>query len=310
MNIIRNLLYIIIFYCVFSYSDSSAANNHTISATVEVSETAINRYLNNQYNSTGFPRSFMYNYGGTNYTIALALPEIILTPGNAALRMIFDVNTGTTNVYHFEVDPSINIPSGQITAAQVQAYLSNLEATLNAISFIPQWVRDQITTYYNSLGYLVYPSKLIDQVNSSFFSQHRVNVESPYFALGWQVSQGVLSLVVSTYLSSQGPLFWVALADPSSGNDQSIFLTNIEVNVKELFVVSLGGTVRYHGIPNTVCPKGGTAAIDIGLLNLGTFNTYIVRAVFTIDNTWFAAEYGSVVVNTGSYYGATLKENY
>lgn len=296
---------------------SGLAGDHTISTTVELSSSAINRFLNTQYNETGFPRSFNVTQNGTTYTISLTLPEIILTPDNAEIRMIFDVNTGTINVYHFEVDPSIDIPQGQITEPQVQAFLTNLPTVLNNVTFIPQWVRNGIIQYYNSFGFDVYPSKLIDQVNTNWFSQRAINVVSPYFSLGWQVSQDLLTFVISIYLNSQSPDFQTALLDPSSGDDLVFFKSNIQVTVKEVLVVSTGGgNIYYHGYPNTLCSKGGIVNIDMGLLNLGTLNTYTVRAVYKIDNTWFCGEYGWVIVNATDgnghqlFFGATKKENF
>ncbi len=182
MKTFKNLLCILSVLCAVS-SSNILAQNYTIAATIGVSTTALNRYLAAQYNSAGIPASFSVTYNGVIYTITLTQPEIILTQGNAALRMMLTVTTGTTIVYQFEVDPSINIPAGQITAAQVLVYLTNLPATLNAVTFIPQWVITAVTQEYNSLGFIVYPAQLISQVNTSLFAQSNINIISPYFSL-------------------------------------------------------------------------------------------------------------------------------
>jgi len=312
MNAVQKSFFAGFLGCIL-FSSLASAGNHTISTTVEVSATAINRYLNTQYNAAGFPQTVPVTYNGTNYTLALTLPQIILTQGSAKIQMIFDVNTATTNVYHFEVDPSINIPSGQITLAQVQAFLTDLPTQLNSVSTIPQWVRDDVTTYYNSLGFTVYPTKLIDQVNSNWFAQRRINTVSPYFALGWQVSQDLLSLVVSTYLNSQLPAFFTALVG-QSGDDYICFMSNIQVTVKEALVVS-GSTTLWHGYPNVTCAKGGTVNIDMGDIGIKFGDSPIVKSVFTIDNTWYCRECDNVPVNAvdsngqQAWFGWTFSEN-
>ena len=59
---IKKLFFLITALIAITFSNVKAGN-HTIYATIEVSETAINRFLNTQYNSIGFPCSF--NVPGT-----------------------------------------------------------------------------------------------------------------------------------------------------------------------------------------------------------------------------------------------------
>lgn len=150
----------------------SWGSDHTVATTVEITQAAMNRYLNAQYNAAGFPQNIPVNVEGVTYIISLNVPEIVLSTGSAKLRMVFDVWQGENLVYHFLVQPSIDIPTGQVTATQVEAFFTNLQTVLNAITpILPQWVRDNIVATFNSLGWIVYPTKLIDQLNTTWFAQ-------------------------------------------------------------------------------------------------------------------------------------------
>lgn len=313
MNTIKKVFFAIV-VCIPLLTSNSFAGNHTIAATVEITSTAINRFLNTEYNSWGIPQYVNFPYSGVNYKLALALPQIILTPGNAKLQMTFDLYNGSTDVYHFVVDPSVNIPSGQVTSPQVQAFLTDLPTQINNISWLPPWVKDTLIHYYNSTVVNLYPSKLIDQVNTTWLAQRSINVDS--LALGWQVGNGVLDLIVSTYLDAGVPKFWLAIGQTSSGQDSLFILSNIQATASEAIVLTLGLNVLYQGNPNISCPKtGGAASLYIGTLNLLPPPTnYIARVVFLIDNTWYCGEFGSVLVSgpdkhQANYSGPTKTEN-
>jgi|GEM_PF-5099955 hypothetical protein len=286
--------------CMILLSANSLAGDHTVSTTIEISATGINRFLNAQYNATGFPRSVTVAYNGTNYTLALTLPQIILTQNNAALKMIFDVTSGSTSIYHFTANPSINIPSEQINAAQVQAFLTDLPAQLNSISAIPQWVRDAVIANYNSLGITIYPSKLIDQVNTSWFSQVSIDVVSPYFALGWQVSDGLLSLVVTTYLDAEAHKIGVALIQDATGTSIGI-QSNFQLTVKEALLYQIDGNTPLASVqPNSVIEKEIPTSFSIGQLGLPTTEVYLFYAVYVNSSsngikTWYSREYKLMV---------------
>lgn len=267
---------------------SMRAGDHTVVTTVEISATAINRYLNTQYNSAGFPRSVEVDYG-SGYMLLLTLPQVILTPNNAKLQMIFDVWQDVTHVYHFEIDPSLNVPSNQVTLPQVQAFLTDLVTQLNNVPGVPQWVKDAVTQNYNALGFNVYPSKLIDQINTTSFAQQSVNVVSPYFALEWQAGQGVLDLLVYTYLTSSPPHFSFSAEQTSTGFDSLFVQSNLQATIARAYVYSEDGMTQYYSEGNlsVVCPK----AWSVGLY-LGDFTMpykILLKVLLKTDNTWYVA---------------------
>ncbi|MGE5410445.1 MAG: hypothetical protein ACM3MI_05750 [Clostridiales bacterium] len=291
-----------------------AAGDHTISTKIEISQTAINRFLNTQYNAAGFPRSIPVSYGGTNYTIALGLPEIILTQGNAKLQMVFDVNSPTANIYHFLIQPSVIIPSSQITGAQVQAFLNSLPTELEKISSIPQWVKDPIIQTYKDLGFTVFPSKPIDKLNSTLFEQQSINVISPYFSLGWEVTDGNLNLLVSTFLNSSLPDFRLNIGGYAGINDSLYVKSNKKVRVNSVKITDIPAKlIKFNGNPNVYTNKNKVVGIDLGNGDYPSYSYMIVQIVFIDDNTWYCAEYPSVGVNLLNadrsliFYGPALK---
>lgn len=242
------------------------AQNNTVSTTVEITETGMNRYLQVQYNALGIPNTETISFAGANYTLALTLPQVSFTPGNAKLIMVFDVNTAATNLYHFEVDPSLHIDTSQITAVQIQATLNNLPTLLNSVTSIPQWVRDGIIQYYGSLALTVFPSPLIQTINDSYISERAITV-SPNFTLSISVGQGVLDLGVSTYLSSELPFFSCTINLDRPGTDNYFGVrSTIMDTVMEVLITKLDGTTVWHSYPKAVCPKNGTVWIDMGAI--------------------------------------------
>jgi hypothetical protein len=184
MDKIQN--YFLLVILLFTLNNINIAGTHSISTTIELTATSINRYLNTQYNQAGFPRSFVTG----NYTVALILPEILLTPNNAALHMVFDVYSGEVKLYRFEIKPSISIPAGSINGSQILAFCTDLTDKLNTVSpVLPEATKQGIIEKYNILGFLMYPSKLIDQVNTTWFESQSIYLADPYFSLAWQVTR-------------------------------------------------------------------------------------------------------------------------
>lgn len=255
------------------------AGNHTISTTVEITETAINRYLNTQYNSTGFPRSVNFNHDGTDYTLALTLPEIILIPENAKLKMVFDVNTGTTNIYHFEVRPYINIPSNQITLSEVSAFLTDLVTVLNAIPSLPQWVKDKVIEYYNSLGFLVYPSKLIDKLDNQWIRQRALTIDENNFTLSYEIITGAIRFTVSVPIVAHSPTFDAEVPI----NYVAVKTNDIDVVIVEVRLYTIDGDLIKAWTDNVYLSKGQVKYFQIGY-DIYSIQNVILWVLFKIDN--------------------------
>ncbi len=264
--------------------------NHTVSATIEITETAINRYLNTQYNATGFPRNISVAGG---YTISLTLPEVILTTGNAKLQMVFDVWQGPTLLYHFIVQPSVDIPSGQISATQIQALLTNLQTTLDAVTpALPSWVKTNITSNFpTTFGWNVYPSKLLDTLSTQWFGQRGLSVNVADLSLAWEAITGALRLTVSISLTSIVPRFYAQIDFDDIGPAVKIRSYNINVTVDEVRIYPLSGGLPLQTWADDVSLQKN--ATKWWYMNFSPSPTqfYFVEILFRTDNTFMVREF-------------------
>jgi hypothetical protein len=291
MNTLKRNLHFVLFLTIILVVPGRSGN-HTVTTTVEVTQTAINRYLNTQYNAAGFPRNIPVNISGTNYTISLTLPDVVLSTGNAKLHMVFDVWQGTILLYHFTIQPSINIPSGQITALQVQAFLTNLQAILDAVApVLPLWVKSNIVSNFNSLGWTVYPSKLIDQLNTAWFAQRGLAINITNLALGWEAAAGTLRLTISVPMTATGPRFYAQFAADQHGYPAVIVKSyDIDVTVDEVRIFDLVPNNIQTWTDNVLLPKGAVRWWYTDFTPNPT-QLYFIWILFRTDNTFMVRKF-------------------
>lgn len=284
------------------------AGDHSFSVNIELTQTAINRALAQQYDLSNFPRVVSGNVPtlGITYTIYLSRPFIDLLPNSIGINMSIRVESNVGNFDGLNVNPTITIPQSSISTSQVTAYLLDLPDKINSLN-IPDWLKTVLVSTYNSYEPWLYPSKLLNQISSPFLNQRRVNVNN--ITLGWSVNPEKLILTITTDVNSQLPNFSIAL-DIIDGNaypDLALILSNIEVTVAEVILIN-GGVVRWHGYPNVVCLKGQSISINMGDIVLSP--SYTIRVIYRINETFYVREYASVPFNfSGNYYGATKSIN-
>ncbi len=151
-------------------------------------ETSVNRALVSQFNEPNFIfKTFtgtinIPNFGNANYTLELNRPNIDFANNNLDILLSFHFNAVLgSNVwnYDFEVNPNIDIPQSSISTTQVEAFLVDLPAKVNSLTDIPQWLKDLVILKYNSYKPWLYPSKLLDKINSqSFLAQRPISINN------------------------------------------------------------------------------------------------------------------------------------
>jgi len=287
------------------FSNYSRAGDHTINTPIELTETAINRFLQNQYQEGGLPAIVNGNIGGITYTLNLSLPSIILLQNEAKVRFVIDI-TSTIGSYHVDIEPGLGIDPGNISTSQVTAFLTNLPALVQLLP-LDQRLKDAIVQAYNSLNLVMYPAKLLSQITTPWLDQRRVNVTN--LSLGWQVAPGILRLIPGATLNSNVPLLWVGLWG-FQGDDYLVVLSNIKVTVSQGIIVPLSGTPTiWQGSPNQICPKGESIWINLGDVGIGSGDAPVARIIYKTSDTFYVREYGQVAVNTGNLYGHTKAIN-
>lgn len=284
------------------------AGDHSFSVNFELTQTAINRALAQQYNQLNFPKTVSGNVSalGITYTIYLSRPFIDLLPGSVRVNMPIRVESNVGNFDGLNINPTISIPQSSISTAQVIAFLLDLPDKVNLLS-IPDWLKTVLVSTYNSYEPWLYPSKLLNQISSTFLNQRRVNINS--MTLGWAVSSDKLRFTITTSVNSYLPQLWAAL-DVRSGSspDYTRILSNIEVTVAEV-IVEAGGYIRWHGYPNVTCPKGQAISIYMGN-DIFLSSSYNMKVIYRINETFYVREYADVPYYfSGNYYGATKSIN-
>lgn len=271
-----------------------SAGTHNVSASIEISDVAINRYLNTQYNATGFPKSVPVTIGGTNYTMSLALPEIIITSGSAKIRLVFDVNSGATNVYHFEVQPSVNIPTNQITASQIYAYFTDLVTVVNLLN-IPSEVKNAVINTYNSIGFNMYPSKLIDQLSTPWMRERALTLDVNNLALAWAVIDGAIKFTVSLPVSSSLPTFTVLLYQNAIAIN-----SKIDITVDNLVLYNGAGEIITEWTTDRFIQREVTNSWGLSS-TISQLGAYTIWVLFRIgDTTFYVREYRCTANGVGS----------
>ncbi|NLT52279.1 MAG: hypothetical protein GXX85_15350 [Ignavibacteria bacterium] len=300
MVILKRNIHSIFIFTVF-FTLPVFCGNHTISTSFEVSEAAINSYLQKQYTMADFPRNFTVS--GTNYQVFLSLPEIILTSGNAKLKMTFDVKNGSTLLYHFVIQPSVNIPNSQISLSEINAFITNLQQSLDAVTpILPQWVKTNIISKYNLIGWLTYPSKLLDEFNDNWFAQQGLAIEIIDISMGINIIQDRIKFNVSVDLSAHPPVFRVYFGYDANSN-RVLYIRSENINmILEKVDIKYENDDILQTWSNVSCVKGDNALP----INFVPIQIYIVDLIINHNNTFKIRRY---LLHPTDYLLGTLRES-
>ncbi|MDP3829727.1 MAG: hypothetical protein Q8Q47_00565, partial [Ignavibacteriaceae bacterium] len=100
-----------------SLSVIAPAQTRTVSSTVQITSTAINRFIAAQT----FP-TLNGSASGYTYSISIAEPTVQLNTNSAAIQFTINANTSAGN-YSIKVQPTITIPNLSVTVSQIIATL-------------------------------------------------------------------------------------------------------------------------------------------------------------------------------------------
>lgn len=291
------------------------AGEHSFSFNIELNSTAINRALQQQYNDASFPKNVSGSVSGLGitYNLTLDYPSIEFVGNFINIIMKIQVNSNVfTEPLKLVIKPSIGIPQASISTSQVKAELLDLPNKVNELS-IPDWLKSALIAGYNSYEPWMYPSKLIAELSTPFLDQRGVSIDErpgKGIVLGWGVSTGMLSLVITTNLISNLPSFEVTtFRGEMNGVYHNIFnvRSNIKVRIVEVILQKYEIAI-WHGYPNVICDKNSTININMGeLSNFGNGGCYQARVLYEIDETFYLWEYGCV--NYTDWSGPSNKVN-
>ena len=256
-----------------------------VSTTIEVTEEAINLFINEQYNKVGFQSNIAGSVSGVTYNITLQLPNIRLLNNQAKVVFGFKIESNVFNgMIEFEDNLSFSVPS--INELSVKGISQAFTTKVNSLS-INSVLKNVIIAAWGALQLEAYPMKLAQIVeDSEWLVERAIFVVNPYFSVSFNVVQGKLKIDLNTYLEGREYLnaglfyennkWWVKIS------------ASHQVNVKEVRLYSLSGS--WLGSVNDVgiCPKRGVLSTFLGS---SPYFPIIIRILYETSNTFYVRGY-------------------
>lgn len=259
-----------------------------VGTTVEVTEDAINLFINDQYNRAGFQSNITGNVSGVTYNITLHLPNVRLLDNQAKVVFGFKIESNVFNGFiEFEDGFSFSVPS--INELSVKGVSQAFKDKVNSLDLNPI-LKSVIISAWESLQLEVYPMNLAKKVeNSDWLVERAISVVDPYFSISFDVDPGKLKIGLNTYL--EGREYIVTGIFYQNNNWWLIISSGLQVNVKEVYIYDEGGKEIAHGTDLGVCPKKGKLSIKITSIAGGYHTTKIL---YTTSNTFYLRAYKNV----------------
>jgi hypothetical protein len=302
---------------LFIPSLASALTVRNVAVPVKITDAALNALIQQQWSRQHW-NSFSGTVLGCNYTVTVPPPTTTFVTDHATLR--FQVTVTSPNCggpYTAILTPTITIPPGQVTTAQVKLWLIDLYDLIQGLP-VPQWVKDALVQELaNRWGVPdlaqaieAFPAPLLQGLTTPWLDQRSVNLyyTNP-FELAWRVGSGFISLIPSVNLqagqgTTVGPDFRCRLY-LSWDTDWFDVWSNIKATVTTVRVFDLAGhqlyvanpgvsTIKYHGDPNTEW-----ITFDLHGTQLNYGQLFIAWALFDTDDTFYLRKYTIQAGNSG-----------
>jgi hypothetical protein len=296
-----------------SKSFSARADERTISVNVEVTDLAVNRFIQAQT----FPSPVVNILGGV-YRLSITTPVVIFQTGNVSTQFTVNATTLTAGFpsYTQPVSIAIRVPQGQISVTQIIALLEGFPAYINNTG-LPQALKTAIVTAYSDLQLTVYPTALLLAANSSIPPSLDLTV-TDISVLSQGANSGKLTLGVGIKVVGNPPEFRCQFVNRLQGDVRYFgirFAGNVQYTAKEIKVYLGTSGQATRTISNVLIPKGGTTQeYDIGnvspnqlyvvvaylesfnglFLTRHTFNTGVGNTPYAL-NTWYGAELAKII---------------
>jgi hypothetical protein len=275
-----------------------SAGTRTISCDVEISQSAINRFISAQT----FPRLngsyFDPKFGELEYDISITKPIVSLDINSATVSFtITAVADGAT--YVLPVNTSITIPSGALTLSQVYAVLVNFPNVINTnFYYVPAWVRNLIISGYSNMQLATYPSKLIDYANSAV--PQFLDIQVTDIGLSWAALIGKLKFTISAVVNANPPTFNGQWMKRGPWLLSLRFGSNVASTVKRVLVhTGLPQEIyRNETLELPISKNGSSVQIDLSGISV---TTYYITVLYGSNYGQYLRRY-AFTFNTATYY--------
>ena len=300
MKKIRPLIILILALTNFSIVSLNASER--VSTTIELSESSINSFINEQYNRIGFVNNISGSIEGITYDITLNLPYIKLLDNAAKIEFGFKIASNILNDYiSFESDVSFNIPS--IEDLSVKGICESFTEKINSLS-INNVLKNVIIGAWNGLQLEVYPMKLAEKIeNTQWLNERAINMVTPYFSISFDFDPGKLKIDLNTFW--EGDLYQVVALKKNSSIRATIKIkSSCQVDIKELHIYNMYTSLIYSGTDLARCYKNIPAEISVAL-NLSQAY-YVVEVLYKTSNTFYLRSYSCFPDHI--YYSGSVKD--
>ncbi len=265
----------------------ASGGDYAVAVKLELTATGINRYLQHQYNEAGFPRLVNGTVDDVFYTLSLTAPTIVLDNGSMKIDMMVDVSS-SAGPFRASFKPTIKINNGDISASELRAQYDNLASTINALQ-VPSWLKTALTNAYGPLTWLIYPSKLIEQVNSAWLSERSVRITDLTLTHAINPSKLELSLIANMKASTR---YVSAFIGNFEIDDFLALRIPLQATVKEVLIQDNEHTL-FNGVLNQTTYKEGETWLNLGPIGVQnmTDKIYAVYIRFETSNGWFSRQF-------------------
>jgi hypothetical protein len=259
-----------------------------VGTTVEITEDAINLFINEQYNRAGFQSNITGNVSGVTYNITLHLPNVRLLDNQAKVVFGFEIESNVFNGFiEFEDGFSFSIPS--INELSVKGVSQAFKDKVNSLDINPI-LKSVIISSWESLQLEVYPMNLAKKVeNSDWLVERAISIVDPYFSISFDVDPGKLKIGLNTYL--EGREYLVAGLFYETNKWWLKIGTGCQVEVKEIYLYNIAGQEIVHGTNLGTCPKNGGLSISIN--SSLSYQYYITKILYKTSDTFYLRGYKS-----------------
>jgi hypothetical protein len=267
----------------FSFSLNIPGQNRTISLDVDITSTAINRFIAAQT----FP-TLNGSVSGYTYSISITKPVVQLNTNSATVQFTINAVTSVGN-FSYNVQPTIIIPTLNVTVSQIIATLEGFDDLINASPDIPAWLKPIIISGYNDLNLVMYPSKLIDYANTAV--PDFINLQVIDIGVSFSVLPNLLKFTLSAVVHGEAPVFTCQWLKPGVSQLNVRLGGNVATTIKQMKIWnSLGAEVYNNTNLNLVISKNGFS-VSIPCSGYISAAHYYVRVLFHSDYGQYAREY-------------------
>lgn len=297
---------------------AAPAGTRTVTEVLRINEELINRYLQDQFNSsTGGGLANLREVSGSVYvaelgvscsfTIKLGVPRVRLTPGTVKVDMVFGV-TSSCGSYAVAIRPTLRIPTGAIdlsTLERLTGYMDEFPGLVDQQP-IPTWVKTELKNRYRTVyesnavqNLVVYPSKIKHAANGHWFESRALDVQDFGMSLG--IGQGAIEVSAHVDVLSE-KTDWIAGYFVESSGYLMCDVGQMYVGVNPNFKLQLakvkiwaenGALVHQKVFPaGTVAPEGMVSRFCLDQ-DRPTQAQYFIEIWGKNDQTWFLRRFPS-----------------